>query len=98
MQILSLVPNPRAVIKNENLTNDAEAITIMQLSDATTASYDRVCAALLPVCPVFNVPLQQHFEALELSGDDISGWVGLVLSDRPYNTRCVYGRHNLEYD
>lgn len=69
----------------------------MQLSDSSRTFYDRLCPAQLPACRLFYEPLQELFQALEVSKDDISRHVGLVLYDPLCNTRRVQGQENAEY-
>lgn len=68
----SLVPNQIPGVKNEDVIKDADPATMMQLSDSTRISYDRLGAALLPVCLAFDVLFQELFKALKVFGDDIS--------------------------
>lgn len=46
---------------------------------------------------MFDVPLEELFEALEVSGDDITRRFGLVQCDLPYTLRRVQSQYTAEY-
>lgn len=95
-QVLILGLNPMAGVKNNDVNDDFEPATMMQLSYSTRTSYDILCSASLTFFPVFDVHSQELFEALGVSLDNITGWVHVVLRDPLYNMRRVQGRDNVE--
>lgn len=85
-------------LKNKDVIVDADLGTMTYLSETTRTSHDRLCNVLLPVCRVIDVPVEEWFEALKVSRDDISRWVGPVLCSQLNNMRGVKRRDNVMYD
>lgn len=96
-QILSLVPNRMADVNNRNVIDEAELATTEQLRNSSVHSAAD-WRALLPVCRVLGVPFQELCEPLEVSGNDISGCARPVISDPPYEMRCVYEQDNAKFE